>query len=48
MSSLMPFVVWRYFAREYQPQWSWTYRVRDLQGAIFVRRLRIWFLVCLL
>jgi len=37
----MPFVVWRDFAKEYQPQGSSIYLARDLQDAVFARKLRI-------
>jgi DNA-binding response OmpR family regulator len=35
------FVGWRYFAKERQLQWSWIYLVRDPQGVIYARKLRI-------
>jgi PleD family two-component response regulator len=37
----MPLVVWRDFAKDCQPQWCSIYLVRDLQDAIFARKLRI-------
>jgi hypothetical protein len=37
----MPLLVWKCFAKEYQPRWSSIYRVQDLQGVIFARQLRI-------
>jgi hypothetical protein len=41
MSFLMPFAVWRDFARKCPRQSSSIYRAQNLQGVIFARKLRI-------